>query len=76
MKVYQILNDLEKDGKLKKLIDAGVISTTMLTYRDAFLLFDKEIILGSKKGGAYSTAAIELGVHENTVKKAVKIMNT
>lgn len=42
MELLQIINDLEKEGKLRQLMDAGLLSTNVLTYREICLYLQKE----------------------------------
>jgi len=73
--VIEIISDLEKKGILKKLIQAGFISTKLLLYYEVYLDFD-----AYKKTGKGNTEIIILicdkfNISEQTVYRILRLFS-
>lgn len=75
MNVIESLNEMEKNGSLKVLLAAGIISPKICMYREIFLLVDREIKLGSGKMEAYRFVSDKYDVHVNTIRNAFAAMS-
>lgn len=72
-----ILNDLLNDigdEKIKRLIKGGVMSSTVLMYREIFSSVSKKCDSGTKKLSAYEEVAGDLHMSEETVRRAVRTL--
>lgn len=75
--IVDVLNELESTGKLKALLNAGLISTKVIFYREAYLRVKAYTSVYSLTiGVAISEVAEELRVDERTVRRAVKAMQS
>lgn len=73
--IVEILNELERTGKLRPLLSAGLISPKVIFYREVYLLVLSKIEIHKQtKGTAESEAAEELRITERTVRRAIRCM--
>lgn len=75
MKSIEILNDIDKSHGLKVLIGKGIMSWTMMWYRDIYNEYDVFIKLGNKKEESVNLVCDKFNTSRATVYKALKEMN-
>lgn len=73
--IIDIVNQLEKEGRLRPLIKAGIVSSKILTYRDAYNEFDIQTRINKVKPcQARENIAGKMGITPMSVFNAVKTM--
>lgn len=73
--IVEVLNELEKTGRLRALLNAGLISPKVIFYREAYLRVKAcTSVYRQSIGVAISEVAEELRVDERTIRRAVKAM--
>lgn len=68
------INELEKSGKLKRLIKGGVIPLKVLVYRDIYFEYRKNLEVYNSRMDALVITCDEMKVKENTVYRAKNMM--
>ncbi len=68
------INELEKSGKLKRLIKGGVIPLKVLVYRDIYFEYRKNLEIYNSSMDALVITCDEMKVKENTVYRAKNMM--
>ena len=66
------INELEKSGKLKRLIKGGIIPLKVLVYRDIYFEYRKNLEVYNSRMDALVITCDEMKVKENTVYRAKK----
>lgn len=75
--IVELLNELERSGKLRALLSAGLISPKVIFYREVYLLVCSKIEIHKQSiGTAESEAAEELRITERTVRRAIRCMKS
>lgn len=74
-KAIEILNEIDKSHGLKNLTGKGLLSWTLLWYRDLYNEFDVFIRMGKGTEEAADLTADKLKVDKRTVYRAIKAMN-
>ena len=74
--IYKIIQKLERSGELKKLTNAGLISTKLFIYLEVYMEYDKNIKMGMSKMEALHNTSIEMKVGETLIYRAKKIMQS
>ena len=72
--IFKLIRKLEDNGDLKKLADAGLISTKLYTYKDVYMEYDKNIRLGMTKMQALHVTSIEMKISDAMVYRAKNLM--
>jgi len=72
--IFKLIRKLENSGDLKKLTDAGLISTKLYMYRDVYMEYDKNIRLGMTKMQALHVTSIEMKISDAMVYRAKNLM--
>lgn len=72
--MIKLIQKLSESGDLKKLFDAGLISSKVFFYRNVYLDYDKRIRTGMKSKAAIQKTADEFDVTDRTIMYAIKIM--
>lgn len=72
--IFKLIRRLEKSGELKKLTDAGLLSTKLYTYKEIYMEYDKNIRLGMTRMEALHRTSIDMRVGDSKVYRARKIM--
>jgi len=73
MNLHDVIKQIENDSRFIKLLQLGVISLTVIDKKVYYERYIQEMI-NNKKMQAISNAAEEYGVHENTIRNAIKFM--
>ena len=68
------LNELEKSGKLKRLIKGGIIPLKVLVYRDIYFEYRKNLSVYNSRMDSLVITCDEMKVKENTVYRAKNMM--
>jgi hypothetical protein len=74
-KSIEILNEIDKTHGLKNLTGKGLISWTLLLYRDLYNEFDVFVRMGKGTEEAADLTADKFKVDKRTVYRAIKSMN-
>jgi hypothetical protein len=69
---YEIISDLEKDGKLRQLVVSGFMPVKIFTHLEVYRFIDMRIKTGSKKMEAVAEASISFNVCESSVFKIIR----
>lgn len=72
--VIEILNNLDKSEQLKELVLKGILSYTLLSYRDIYNEYDVYRRLGNNVAESVLLVSVKLNVSERTVYTAIKRM--
>ncbi len=72
MRAIEILKELEDNGKLCTLVQAGAISPTLVSHMHMVYHVDKEVKLGNKRSIAICNTAAVFKVTPNCVSRSVK----
>lgn len=74
MVVFEIIQEIEQKGHLKKLIAAGLMSTKLVLYYEIYLEYDKAKRTTKKKTvDIVSELCDKFGVCDSTIYKVIKI---
>jgi len=63
------LNDLYNEGKLKKLIDSGLVSSSVYLWRNIFNAYNYRLNATQSKMQAMSDVSLNFKVSVNTIRK-------
>lgn len=72
--VIEILNNLDKSEQLKEMVLKGILSYTLLSYRDIYNEYDVYRRLGNNVAESVLLVSVKLNVSERTVYTAIKRM--
>jgi len=72
--IFKLITRLEKTGDLKKLTNAGLISTKLYIYREVYMEYDKNVKTGMSKMEALHKTSIEMRVSDGLVYRAKNLM--
>lgn len=72
--LIDFLNQLSDQGLLLKLCRAGIAPIKMITYRDIYISYRKEIAGGLKSTDAVLTVSVKMKVSESLIWKAINEM--
>ena len=70
--MIELINELHENGKLHKLLRAGLISSTIFTYRNIFNHYKKELDKGIESTQAAHNTSNELKYSIRYVWKAIE----
>lgn len=73
-KVIEILNNLDKSEQLKELVVKGILSYTLLSYRDIYNEYDVYKRLGNNVNEAVLLTSVKMNIDRSTVYRAIKRM--
>lgn len=73
--IVRLIENLERDGSLKRLLRAGLISGKVLAQKDTFKAYESKVSRGVKSTEAANQVAIERNVSVITVWRAINIMS-
>ena len=68
------INELEKSGKLKRLIKGGIIPLKVLVYRDIYFEYRKNLSVYNSRMDALVITCDVMKVKEHTVYRAKNMM--
>jgi hypothetical protein len=72
--IFKLITRLDKSGDLKKLADAGLLSTKLFMYKEVYMDYDKNIRTGLSKMEALYKTSIDMKVGESLVYRAKNLM--
>ncbi len=72
--MIELLNKLETDGTLKRLLDAGFISYKVCFHKQLYEHWNRNVIGGMKSNEAALSTSVEFNITKGTVWKAIKSM--
>lgn len=72
--IFKLINKLEKSGDLKRLADAGIVSTKLFTYREIYMEYDKNLRIGMNKMEAVHKTSINMRVCQSLIYRAKNMM--
>ena len=74
--IFKLIRKLEDSGDLKRLTNAGLISTKLYTYKEVYMDYDKNVRTGMSRMEALWKTAIEMKVSEALVYRAKNLMES
>jgi hypothetical protein len=75
--MFEILLELKNEGKLKKLVDAGLMSPKVYYYLEIYLWIDARMRATGKNISTIATEAeVSFGVCRTTIWTAIKIIKS
>ena len=68
----EVINDLEKTGALKSLIQAGLFPAKVILHKEIYFYVSAKLQSGEKKTEAVRNASIDFEIDESTIYRILK----